>query len=97
MAELEETVGNNLWPVDQLGSPQRMLRAFRQLLFLETDAIPEHLILAELPPAVVLHHLYSRAPSSLQSPHTRSGFSPEQVGLLPHLTIADFGGGLTPV
>lgn len=83
IAELEEAVGNNLWPTEQLGAPQRVLRAFRRLLFLETDAIAESPLLAELPVSVVLHHLYSRSPPALQSPHTRSGFSPEQVREAP--------------
>ena len=79
IAELEETVGSNLWPIEQLGPPQRVLRAFRRLLFMDTTALADSPLLAELPPSIVLHHLYSRAPTALQSPHTRSGFTPQQV------------------
>ena len=72
-------MGANLWPMDQLGPPQRVLKAFRRLLFMETRSLAESPLLSELPPSVVLHHLYSRAPPALQSPHTRSGFTPLQV------------------
>ena len=81
IAELEESVGSNLWPIEQLGPPQRVLRAFRRLLFLETTALADSPLLAELPSSIVLHHLYCRAPTALQSPHTRSGFTPQQVRL----------------
>ena len=38
-------------------------------------------LLQAMPASVVLHHLYSRAPQSLQSPHTRSRFTPAQYSL----------------
>ncbi|KAF3966332.1 hypothetical protein CMV_009553 [Castanea mollissima] len=39
MAELELAVGQNLFPVEQLGAPYRALRAFRPLIFLETSQL----------------------------------------------------------
>lgn len=79
IAELESAVAENLVPLEAVGAPHRALRAFRPLLFLETPALRGSLLLQALPPSVVLHHLYSRAPPALQSPHSRSGFSPAQV------------------
>ena len=62
-----------------LGAPYRALRAFRPLLFVEPPAaIESSPLLAELPVAVVLHHLYARAPEALLSPHVQSGLSPAQ-------------------
>ncbi len=82
IAELEAAVGQYLCPLTQLGPPARVLRAFRPLLFLESAALDGNPLLSELPSSVVLHHLYARAPDSLESPHTRAGFSPAQVNLL---------------
>eukprot|EP00884_Botryococcus_braunii_P012366 jgi/Botrbrau1/2112/Bobra.0093s0019.1 len=79
MAELEVAVGQYLWPLQHLGAPARVLRAFRPFIFLESDALNGSPLLAELPSSVVLHHLYSRAPAALQSPHSRDGFSPAPV------------------
>ena len=70
----------NLLPVDALGTPHRLLRAFRSLLFLDMPELASQpAIMAALPPPVLVHHLYTRAPSVLQSPHTRSGYTPAQV------------------
>ena len=79
MAELEAAVGQSLAPVEALGGPHRVLRAFRPLLFLDTCALASSPLLAALPPGVALSHLFSRAPPGLQSPHQRSGFTPAQV------------------
>jgi hypothetical protein len=79
IAELEAAVAENLVPLEAVGPPHRALRAFRPLLFLDTAALPDSLLLQALPPSVVLHHLYSRSPPALQSPHAHSGFSPAQV------------------
>jgi hypothetical protein len=78
MAELELAVAQHVCPVEALGPPYRSLRAFRPLLFVETEAVPSSALLAELPPSAVLHHLYSRAPPALASPHTRAGLSAAQ-------------------
>jgi hypothetical protein len=79
IGELEVAVGQNLWPLEHLGPPFRLLRAFRRLLFLETPDVGGSPLLLELPASVALHHLYSRAPLGLQSPLTRSGLSAAQV------------------
>ncbi len=79
MAELESAVADNLLPVDAIGAPHRVLRAFRPLIFLGTPELASSLLLSAVPLSMVLHHMYSRAPEALQSPHTRSGFTPAQV------------------
>ena len=79
MAELESAVADNLLPVDAIGAPHRVLRAFRPLIFLSTPELASSLLVSALPPSMVLHHMYSRAPGALQSPHARSGFTPAQV------------------
>jgi hypothetical protein len=81
MAELEAAVSSNLFPVEHLGTPYRMLRAFRPLLFQETSALLSSPLLKELPAPVVLHHLYSRAPPQLQSPLEQGGLTPAQWSL----------------
>lgn len=78
IAELQLVVSQQLYPTEQLGVPHKMLRAFRALLFLETDAIPSSPLLADLPLVTVLHHLYARAPAVLQAPHEASGLTPSQ-------------------
>ena len=83
MAELESAVADNLLPVDAIGAPHRVLRAFRPLIFLSTPELASSLLVSALPPSMVLHHMYSRAPAALQSPHARSGFTPAQVQSLP--------------
>ncbi|XP_076925983.1 conserved oligomeric Golgi complex subunit 5-like [Bidens hawaiensis] len=81
MAELELAVGQNLFPVEQLGAPYRALREFRPVIFLETAQLGGSPLLQDLPLSVVLHHLYSRAPDELQSPMQRNKFSPLQYSL----------------
>ncbi|WOK96026.1 conserved oligomeric Golgi complex subunit 5 [Canna indica] len=81
MAELELAVGQNLFPVEQLGAPYRALRAFRPVIFLETDQLKGSPLLKDLPPSVILHHLYSRAPDELQSPSQRNMLTPVQYSL----------------
>ncbi|KAJ0834308.1 putative oligomeric Golgi complex subunit 5 protein [Helianthus annuus] len=81
MAELELAVGQNLFPVEQLGAPYRALRAFRPVIFLETSQLNGSPLLQDLPPSVILHHLYSRAPDELQSPMQRNKLSPLQYSL----------------
>lgn len=78
MAELELAVGQHLHAVDALGAPYRALRAFRPLLFLEVSQLSQSPLLSELPPSVVLHHAYTRAPAELQSPYTRASLTPAQ-------------------
>ncbi|CAL5190553.1 unnamed protein product [Lathyrus oleraceus] len=81
MAELELAVGQNLFPVEQLGSPYRALRAFRPLIFLETSQLASSTLLQDLPPNVILHHLYTRGPEELQSPLQRNKLTPLQYSL----------------
>ncbi|EIE21637.1 hypothetical protein COCSUDRAFT_30131 [Coccomyxa subellipsoidea C-169] len=81
IAELEAAVAENLLPLEAVGAPHRALRAFRALLFAAAPAPGDSLLLAALPRSTVLHHLYSRAPPALQSPHSRSGFSPAQYSM----------------
>ncbi|KAL6561666.1 Conserved oligomeric Golgi complex subunit [Orobanche minor] len=81
MAELELVVAQNLFPVEQLGAPYRALRAFRPVIFLETSQLGSSPLLRDLPPSVVLHHLYSRAPEDLQSPLQRNKLTPLQYSL----------------
>ncbi|KAE8694884.1 GDSL esterase/lipase [Hibiscus syriacus] len=80
MAELELAVGQNLFPVEQLGVPYRALRAFRPLIFLETSQLGAS-PLQDLPPSVILHHLYSRGPEDLQSPLQRNKLTHLQYSL----------------
>lgn len=81
MAELELAVGQNLFPVEQLGSPYRALRAFRPLIFLEISQLGDSPLLQDLPLSVILHHLYSRGPDDLQSPLQRNRLTPLQYSL----------------
>ncbi|KAK2377715.1 conserved oligomeric Golgi complex subunit [Trifolium repens] len=81
MAELELAVGQNLFPVEQLGAPYRALRAFRPLIFLETSQLASSPLLQDLPPNVILHHLYTRGPEELQSPLQRNKLTPMQYSL----------------
>ncbi|CAI9089020.1 OLC1v1023505C1 [Oldenlandia corymbosa var. corymbosa] len=81
MAELELTVGQNLFPVEQLGAPYRALRAFKPILFLETSELETSALLQDLPLSVILHHLYSRAPEELQSPMERNRLTPQKYSL----------------
>lgn len=81
MAELELAVGQNLFPVEQLGAPYRALRAFRPLIFLETSQLASSPLLQDLPPSIILHHLYTRGPEELQSPLQRNRLTPQQYSL----------------
>ncbi|XVF84374.1 hypothetical protein PTKIN_Ptkin17bG0031500 [Pterospermum kingtungense] len=81
MAELELAVGQNLFPVEQLGAPYRALRAFRPLIFLETSQLGASPLLQDLPPSVILHHLYSRGPEELKSPLQRNKLTHLQYSL----------------
>lgn len=81
MAELELVVGQSLFPVEQLGASYRAFRAFKPLVFLETSEFAESPLLHDLPPTVVLHHLYTRAPVELESPMVRMKLTPQQYSL----------------
>ncbi|EXB30291.1 hypothetical protein L484_020933 [Morus notabilis] len=81
MAELELAVGQSLFPVEQLGAPYRALRAFRPLIFLESSQLAASPLLQDLPPSIILHHLYTRGPDELQSPLQRNKLPPLQYSL----------------
>ncbi|KAK8931432.1 hypothetical protein KSP39_PZI016932 [Platanthera zijinensis] len=81
MAELELAVSQNLFPVEQLGAPYRALRSFRPIIFLEMSQLRDSSLLDDLPPSVILHHLYSRAPDELQSPMQKNRLTPLQYSL----------------
>lgn len=81
MAELELAVGQNLFPVEQLGAPYRALRAFRPVIFLDTSQLEASPLLQDLRPSTILHHLYSRGPEELQSPMQRNKLTPLQYSL----------------
>uniref|UniRef100_A0A061QRR0 Conserved oligomeric Golgi complex subunit 5 n=1 Tax=Tetraselmis sp. GSL018 TaxID=582737 RepID=A0A061QRR0_9CHLO len=81
MAELEAAVNHSLLPVQQLGIPYRMLRAFRPLLFQESASLEGSALLKELPAPVVLHHLCSRAGPSVRTPMEQGGLTPSQWSL----------------
>ncbi|KAK9691342.1 hypothetical protein RND81_09G191000 [Saponaria officinalis] len=81
MAELELAVGQNLFPVEQLGPPYRALRAFRPVIFLDTAQLEASPLLQDLRPSTILHHLYSRGPDELQTPMQRNKLTPIQYSL----------------
>ncbi|CAN6937734.1 unnamed protein product [Brassica oleracea] len=81
MAELELAVGQNLFPVEQLGAPYRALRAFRPFIFLETSEMGSSPLIQDLPPSIVLHHLYTRGPDELESPMQKNRLSAKQYSL----------------
>ncbi|KAL6762845.1 component of oligomeric golgi complex 5 [Haematococcus lacustris] len=81
MAELQMAVGASLYPLEQLHQPYRVLKAFRSLIFSQPDAVLVSPLLRELPPSIVVHHLFGRLPASFQAPHERSGLSPAQYSL----------------
>lgn len=53
-------MGQQLHPLEQLGAPYRAVKAFRALLFTPAAGITANPLLAELPPSLTLHHLFSR-------------------------------------
>lgn len=81
LTTVQAAVGRCLFPVERLGAPFRTLRAFQTLLSMDTGDVSSGLVLRDIPKIVVLHHLYSRAPPGLASPHTRTGLSPSQYSL----------------
>eukprot|EP00798_Chlamydomonas_sp_ICE-L_P027164 gene27164-2403_t len=78
MAELQLCIGQQLFPLEQLGPSYRVMKAFRALLFQSTSDITSSPMLKELPHSIILHHLFSRLPSAVQAPHERSGLTPSQ-------------------
>lgn len=83
IGELEAAVTQQLLPAEQLGAPLRGLRSFRRLLFTDTDQLEGEgsSVLKDVPLTATLHHLFSRAPAELESPHIRNKLSPAQYSL----------------
>lgn len=74
LAELQLSVGQHLYPVEQLGAPYRMLRAFRTLLFADASALlAGTAAIGDLPASIVMHHLFSRLPSEIKAPQQEDG------------------------
>jgi hypothetical protein len=72
---LSPLLGSNL---SQLGDTYKMLRAFKTLLFTETQLILSSPELTVLPPTLIAHHLFSRAPSELLLPYKILGWTMQQ-------------------
>jgi len=77
MAQAEFAVAP-LVPASELGLAYRALRAFRPLLFRELQHLSSCPELRALVPCDVLHHLFSRGPPMLRSPHVFRGWSVAQ-------------------
>jgi len=71
MAQLEAALSPFCAPLQRLGAPYRALRSLKHLIFLDNDAIASSPERENVPPSVVIHHLFSRAPEELQLPHVR--------------------------
>jgi hypothetical protein len=68
MSQLELVLGP-ISEVSKLGPAYAQLRSLRPLLFVETGQVLQAESAAALRPSVVWHHLLSRGPHELQSPH----------------------------
>jgi hypothetical protein len=77
MAQIELALTPFCQKPAELGRPYRMLRSLRRLLFLEANSsLPDSVGLGEqLPYSYALHHLFSRAPSDMASPHQLKGWT----------------------
>ncbi|GBF91082.1 hypothetical protein Rsub_03938 [Raphidocelis subcapitata] len=96
LVELQAGVGQSLWPLEALGPAVRCLRGFRALLFVEDAALDTGAApVRDLPSGIALHHLFSRLPASIQSPHERSGLTPAQYSKwLDQHDLADVARGV---
>uniref|UniRef100_A0A672YET2 Conserved oligomeric Golgi complex subunit 5 n=1 Tax=Sphaeramia orbicularis TaxID=375764 RepID=A0A672YET2_9TELE len=75
-AQMEMAVAPLCRRVSDLGKPYRMLRSFRPLLFQTSELIVNSPVVGNLIPySVLLHFLFTRAPSELKSPHQRAEWS----------------------
>lgn len=81
--ELEAAVTQHLVSADQVTPALRTFKAFRRLMFMETTdlAAGHHAVQRDMPAAIILHHLFSRTPSFIESPHTRMKLTPAQYSL----------------
>lgn len=61
---------------DMLGKSYGTLRAFRSLLFMQAEDVPESPLLGNaLPFSTALHFLFTKSPPELKSPHDSAGWS----------------------
>ncbi|KNC85339.1 hypothetical protein SARC_02486 [Sphaeroforma arctica JP610] len=68
LTPLLERTGKRL---NELGAAYVQLRNVRAMLFLETDKLDlSSMVVQKLNPIVLLHHLFTRAPETMPSPHT---------------------------
>ncbi|ORX43656.1 hypothetical protein BCR36DRAFT_360882 [Piromyces finnis] len=51
------------------------IKAFKTLLFKNTELLSDSFQTAHIPPTIVIHHLFTRAPSELMLPHQRFGWT----------------------
>lgn len=64
--------------ISELGASYRAMRAFRPLLFLDTEDVGTAEVIGQsLPYIIVLQHLFSRGPKGLKRPHELAGWSPD--------------------
>ena len=56
----------------------KSMKAFKSLVLLPTESIERSPLVADLSPRVLLHHLYSRAPSELHTPAKRASLNLKQ-------------------
>ncbi len=78
--------------MSDVGIAYRRLRTFRPLLFQTVDTIVDYPGVGDcLPISLVVHHLFSRAPSELLSPHQAATWSIGRYSnwLLSHPAEAD--------
>lgn len=64
--------------VNTLGSPYQELRAFRQMIFLENDALLRESVIDKIHPSNVWHHMISRGPPELQLPYQMKHITPRR-------------------
>lgn len=66
-----------------IGYCYKILRAMRPFLFKSTEEISSGKLneLTILPPSIILHHLFSRAPSSFPSPYTLKNWTVIQYSI----------------
>ncbi|ELR14443.1 golgi family protein, putative [Acanthamoeba castellanii str. Neff] len=74
MAQMELALAP-IHPLKDLGGPYKELRALRPLIFREKDQILGSPELESLSMTTAMHHMFSRAPEELLSPHVRAGWS----------------------
>lgn len=77
-AEVEQVLRRHLTAPDLLREAHGVFRAFRTLLFTETDALGTSGVLGSLPASTVALHLFSRLPATAANPYQRTGITAKQ-------------------